>query len=169
MHYSMSTVQKLINDHQNLDFDYPYQDIYLIRLLQTTTDALAGHFENNFAKYQLNDMRLLMLLAIQSKHEHGIRPSELSHLFHISRVNITRQLDAMTKNGWIERKMDPNDRRSQQLFLTLHGQQFLKQVATPLQQHLIKVLSCISQDEKNVLFNILKKLNNQITNDQPLE
>lgn len=169
MHYSMSTVQKLINDHQNLDFDYPYQDIYLIRLLQTTTDALAGHFENNFAKYQLNDMRLLMLLAIQSKHEHGIRPSELSHLFHISRVNITRQLDAMTKNGWIERKMDPNDRRSQQLFLTLHGQQFLKKVATPLQQHLIKVLSCISQDEKNVLFNIIKKLNNQITNDQPLE
>lgn len=164
MHFPLSTVKQIINDHKNLEFNYPFQDIYLLRLLQITTDALINNFSNNFAHYQLNDIRLILLLAIQGKSQQGVSPSDLSNLFNISRVKITRELDILEKNSWVERRVHPTDRRAQQLFLTSAGQQFLNQTAGVLQSHLVEMLSDVTSDEKTILLNVLNKLYNHATN-----
>ncbi len=48
----------------------------------------------------------------------GITQSELSALLDIERATLGRLLDRLGEKGWIERRLDPNDRRVKRVYLT---------------------------------------------------
>src|SRR5438477_12137476 len=53
----------------------------------------------------------------------GISQQELSNRLLVTKGNTTTLLDKMTAQGLVERRPDPEDRRSYRLYLTEEGQQ----------------------------------------------
>jgi MarR family transcriptional regulator, transcriptional regulator for hemolysin len=57
------------------------------------------------------------LLGYLARNE-GIHQARLADLLEIKPMTLVRQLDRMERDGWIERRADPRDRRARQLVLT---------------------------------------------------
>lgn len=57
-------------------------------------------------------------MIIQLQREDGVTQSRLANLLAVGKVSISGLIDRLEKTGWIERRPDPNDRRSNLIFLT---------------------------------------------------
>jgi len=53
--------------------------------------------------------------------DNGWRMGDLSSRLLCDNSKMTRIVDYLAENGWAERQPDPNDRRAQQVFLTVAG------------------------------------------------
>jgi DNA-binding MarR family transcriptional regulator len=89
------------------------------RLLRRSFEQHAGHLGLTQAQW-----RALWLL---SRHE-GINQATLSDLLEIQPITVTRLLDRMEVEGWIERRPDPADRRAVRLHLTAQAQPMLSEL-----------------------------------------
>jgi DNA-binding MarR family transcriptional regulator len=52
----------------------------------------------------------------------GITVSELADLAHVRKQTMAQAVEQLEQGGYVERKPNPNDRRSQLVFLTKRGQ-----------------------------------------------
>lgn len=76
-------------------------------------------YREEIAHYGLTHGQFFMLVAVME--EDGLLPSELAEKIAQDRATTTGLLDRLEKDGWIERKMDTQDRRSLRIYLTAHG------------------------------------------------
>jgi DNA-binding MarR family transcriptional regulator len=58
----------------------------------------------------------------------GVRQVQLAEMLEIAPITLTRQLDRLEEQGWVERRPDPEDRRAQRLFLTPEAQPMLQEL-----------------------------------------
>ena len=77
------------------------------------------YFDKLMAPHDLTSaqVRVINLLLRQQ----GMSQVELARILGIGTVAVSAQLDRMEKNGWVTRKPDPNDRRSNRVWLTDAG------------------------------------------------
>jgi|WetSurMetagenome_2_1015567.scaffolds.fasta_scaffold425168_1 DNA-binding MarR family transcriptional regulator len=88
----------------------------------------------------------------------GITQSELAERSLKDKTNVTRMLDVLGKNGYIERKSDDKDRRLFRIFITGKGKLLLKKLI-PLALHTNKKASQgISKKELTFFSEILNKV-----------
>jgi DNA-binding MarR family transcriptional regulator len=52
------------------------------------------------------------------KHNEGIKQASLAEILEVQPITLARLIDRMERDGWVERRPDPCDRRAVQLFLT---------------------------------------------------
>jgi DNA-binding MarR family transcriptional regulator len=78
-------------------------------------------YRNEIAEYNLTHGQFFMIVAIME--EEGLLPSELAEKTSQDRAAITGILDRLEKDGWTERRPDPQDRRSLKIFLTDRARQ----------------------------------------------
>src|SRR5215471_6987050 len=64
------------------------------------------------------------VLAHLSRYE-GINQTALADILEIEPITLVHQLDRLEAAGWIERRLDANDRRVRLLYLTALGRQIL--------------------------------------------
>ena len=55
----------------------------------------------------------------------GIRPSVIAHFIHKDRAAMARLIEQMKVNGLIEHKVDADERRAHELYLTPKGESLL--------------------------------------------
>lgn len=55
----------------------------------------------------------------------GVNPSSLSEMLHISRPRVTAALSALRKKGYVETRLDEDDRRRVTVILTPEGREFI--------------------------------------------
>lgn len=89
------------------------------RLLRRAFELRAGHLGLTQAQWRA--------LALLSRHE-GVNQATLADLLEIQPMTVTRLLDRMEENGWIERRPDPADRRAVRLHLTEQAQPLLAEL-----------------------------------------
>lgn len=82
------------------------------RSLRQVTKA----YRNEIAGYNLTHGQFFMIVAIME--EEGLQPSELAEKTSQDRAAITGILDRLEKDGWTERRQDPEDRRTLNIYLT---------------------------------------------------
>jgi MarR family transcriptional regulator, organic hydroperoxide resistance regulator len=88
----------------------------------------------------------------------GITQSELAEQSLKDKTNITRMLDVLGKNGYIERKSDDKDRRLFRIFITGKGKLLLKKLAPSALRTNEKASHGISKKELTVFFETLNKI-----------
>ncbi|MEW5009334.1 MAG: MarR family transcriptional regulator [Cycloclasticus sp.] len=74
-------------------------------------------------------------LVYAARHE-GIRQSHLAEMLEILPITLTRLIDQLVEDGFVERRPDPNDRRAHQIFITKQAPPILnsiKQTANAIQ------------------------------------
>jgi DNA-binding MarR family transcriptional regulator len=101
-------------------------------------------------------------LGYLARHE-GISQARLADLCDLEPMALARILGRMEKDGWVERRSDPRDRRAKRLYLTLQGEQILAELAkigADLREHLMAKISL--RDQEN-LVRVLDHLYEQLS------
>jgi len=97
------------------------------------------------------------MLAVLSRRE-GINQVTLADVLDIQPITLTRQLDRLEANGWVDRRADPNDRRATQLFLTDKAQPLVSQIWDEADQVVADMLDGIPEVENEVARRVLNKM-----------
>lgn len=84
--------------------------------LSSLSRSMARHYRERIAPYGLTHTQFFMLIALYE--EEGAPPSALADKTHLDRPTVTGMIDRLERDGWVERRPDPHDRRSFRVFLT---------------------------------------------------
>lgn len=127
----------------------------LARLLRRT-------FRQRMSEIEFSFEQMRTLIAI-SRNE-GIRQVELADQLEIQPITLVHQLDQLMKDGLIERRPDPNDRRAYRLFLTDAAEPHLdaiRKIACSVEQ---EMLAGLSKEEIAKTRNALRTMRENLSN-----
>jgi DNA-binding MarR family transcriptional regulator len=91
----------------------------------------------------------------------GISQQELAGHLRILPSRLVILIDQLEERGMIERRSDPEDRRSYALHLTTKGSEMLKTIERLAREHQDALLVSLSADERDVLASLLRKVADQ--------
>jgi len=136
----------------------PHQPVMLTRLFFFVFKNLNDGLNQTLASFGLNTTSLLALAMLFASEENKLNPSDLSDALISSRTNVTRLVDELVLNGWVERHGCVTDRRRIDLTLTPAGQELIAEVLPPLWRQLLAVWHDFSDEESAGFEHALRKL-----------
>jgi len=87
----------------------------------------------------------------------GVNQRELGRRLDFPEYYTSRNVDLLVKEGWAERRPDPNSRRSFLIFLTKKGQQIASQLPDLTREANDEHLSEFTMSERKLLLKLLQK------------
>ena len=88
----------------------------------------------------------------------GFSQTAFSKIVGVERSTMTDVIDRLEKIGLLERRQDPNDRRSRALYLTEYGEVFVGTLGKTVKKMERDFTKCLDRDEKRTLIKLLSKL-----------
>jgi MarR family transcriptional regulator for hemolysin len=85
----------------------------------------------------------------------GLTQSELADLLGAGKVSVGGLIDRLEHSGWVERRDDPQDRRSNRVFLTKKGRAIEKEMEKTGRELTHQTLRNLGQDERAHLVDLL--------------
>lgn len=85
-------------------------------------------------------------------------PSELSDMIGTSRANMTRILEELVEDGWIERRSAPRDGRRHIISITAAGRRKVRDTIPRIAEPIERAFSDLDADEMALLNKLLCKL-----------
>ena len=104
-----------------------------------------------------HDAGILRLLRAAA----GLSQQELAGRLNIHPSRLVAILDDLEKQGLVERKPNPDDRRLYSLHLTNAGMQSLERIGKVAREHQDALLSALSKEERETLASLLLKIVDQ--------
>lgn len=87
----------------------------------------------------------------------GITAIELANLTNRKRSTITKSLQSLEKNGYIERKCS-NDKRKLPIYITEKGKKLNEEILKNIKSIWKELEEKITEEEKYIIINLLKKI-----------
>jgi DNA-binding MarR family transcriptional regulator/DNA-binding response OmpR family regulator len=110
------------------------------------------------AKLGVSPTKLAVLMYLGSEAEFCTSPSELAKHCGVSRAAMTKVLDGLEQEGYIERDIHPTDRRALMVKLTPEGQQFLDWIAPQDQYQLSELMNNLDDTERTKLMELAMRM-----------
>ena len=107
-------------------------------------------------------------LARIARHE-GINQAGLADLLEVRPMTLVRQIDRMEDAGWIERRLDPADRRARRLFLTDKARPILGRIRAVANETRDEALARLSPSETAELMALLTRVHATLSERVPAE
>ncbi|MFF2091429.1 MarR family winged helix-turn-helix transcriptional regulator [Paenibacillus sp. NPDC058174] len=95
----------------------------------------------------------------------GVTQDQLTQLLKYDKATTARSVKQLEQSGYIERRPDPNDRRSHLLYPTPKAEQFHPTLKRILKQSNENLISNLSSDEEDQLIYLLQKVSRQLPED----
>ena len=89
--------------------------------------VLSGIYEAEMREWGLKSSQLSLLVAVAKAGP--VRRIDLGKRLHLDPSTLTRNLQVMLKQGWVEEKPDEEDQRSARLKVTPKGRKLLESIA----------------------------------------
>lgn len=131
-----------------------------------------GHYYKKFQemaydellqKFELTLLELQVILFL-SEHEHSDRPVDILHTRHIAKSHLSRSIDELIQRGFLEKRVDKQDKRYIHLQLTPVTQNLVK-TAHEQQRQLIKtIFAGVTMEEREILQQTSAKIVRNISN-----
>src|SRR6185312_13764352 len=102
--------------HGSVDMNFLFTLAEVQRLMRAYADREAARFGITRAQWAV--------LAKVERNE-GMKQTELAEQMEMQPITLTRLIDKLCDNGWIERRGDESDRRVNRLYLRKTGRQLL--------------------------------------------
>jgi DNA-binding MarR family transcriptional regulator len=88
----------------------------------------------------------------------GINQSALADILELDVVTMGRHIDRLERDGWLERRADPGDRRAWRLYLTEASRPTLEQMERVAAETQAAALDGVSPDDRERLIALLGKI-----------
>ena len=106
---------------------------------------------------------LLRLLAVEeSGQTQGLNPTELSHFQNVKKNTISSLIRGLEEDGFIERALDPDDKRAVKIRISQKGKDLVKSTGPKRLKLMNDLSSGLSPEEKSQLIQLLEKLRKSI-------
>jgi DNA-binding MarR family transcriptional regulator len=132
-----------------------------LRMLSCTTQIeteirrrLRTHFDMTLPRFDY----LAQLHRFREEQPEGLRMNALSRYLMVTGGNVTSLTDELEKSGYVTRQVDPEDRRSFRVALTLRGKRAFERVAQEHERWVVELLSGLDADEGQQLHALLGHL-----------
>lgn len=102
--------------------------------------------------------KLLKFIAAEG----SARSADIGTAFGFSPRTVTEAIDALERDGLVERTADPKDRRAKRLSITPAGEAALAASEPARQKFLTDVFGILSDQERQALSAALKKMNDRL-------
>jgi MarR family transcriptional regulator, lower aerobic nicotinate degradation pathway regulator len=133
----------------------PYEDCVVYLLAKAYQQAHAVT-KRRLAAHGLTPVQQLVL-AVVCQHE-GIPAGELGKKIALDPATLSGILDRMTERGWIEKRLDPEDKRLVRIFLTERAKELEPKLMEERDKANEEILRNLSLEEKVLLKRLLKDL-----------
>lgn len=135
-------------------------ELALPRLIYYTSQDLQHLAGKILAPYDLTleQFHPLKILSLAP----GLSQRQIGDECNKSAANLTRILDRLQKKSLIERRDNPDDRRSSLVYLTTQGQALVTEVTGILDSFTEKIIAGISAQEQQVLRQALEQMTTNI-------
>jgi MarR family transcriptional regulator for hemolysin len=92
----------------------------------------------------------------------GLTQSQLAELLGSGKVSVGGLIDRLEHSGWVERRDDPQDRRSNRVFLTNKGRAIEKEMEKTGRELTSQTLRNLGSDERAQLVDLLIAVKNNL-------
>ena len=128
-----------------------------LRLL-TCTNLIEGEIRRRLRQEFSTTLPRFDLLAQLDRHPGGLTLTALSNHMMVSNGNLTGLVDRLVTDGLVERRPDPHDGRGRRVALTGAGKAHFDDMTPAHEAWINHMLDGLSQDDIDLLHNILGKL-----------
>jgi Transcriptional regulators len=98
----------------------------------------------------------------------GAQQKELAELMDITPITLTGLLDRLERDGWVERRADPSDRRAKRIYLTKKVEPVIKTIQKLGAEVRQQALAGLSEAEQTQLMELLQRMRSNLSNrDKP--
>ena len=117
---------------------------------------ITRYYKDKIASLGLTHGQFFMLVALFE--EDGMLPSQLADKTALDRPTTTGLLDRLERDGWIERRLDPSDRRTLRVHLTAKALQARDSILFIFEETNGQFLTRFSPEEWALFQSFLKRL-----------
>ena len=90
-------------------------------------------------------------------HSPGVGVQEIAKVLGVTPPTVSVAIRKLVGDGWLERRQDPDDRRTRPLYLTAKGEEAISQLDQHRARMLEFFLSGLAPDEQEHLINLLSR------------
>jgi len=130
-------------------------------LLKDTSRLSGLNFEREAAGLNLTLAQCKVLIYLQRNE--GISQVRLAELTDTDPMTLVRTLDRMERDGLIERRPDPADRRARRLFITAAAEPVLDEIWRIADRARAAALAGLSKAESDQLIGLLERIHANLT------
>ena len=131
-------------------------DLRLFRIWMKASKVLFDNVRKDIERYDINPEHFAILEFLYSKGPHPVQ--KISETFSIPSGSITYVVDKLEKKGVVERRANPKDRRASNVVLTEKGEALFDEIFPKHVETISKNLAFVSNEEKEQLIVLLKKI-----------
>jgi DNA-binding MarR family transcriptional regulator len=121
-----------------------------------TANAMRNRFNAFLKPYHITSEQFVILKAIDENTD--ITPTQLAEIVDKDKTTLTRMLDTMVRNGYIERRVNESDRRSHTLAWSAKAQTLMEKLLPMYDDVIGKLRARFAPDELACFFKILNEL-----------
>jgi MarR family transcriptional regulator for hemolysin len=139
----------------SVDADFLFTLGEVFRLIRVYADKEA-------ARYGITRAQWGVLAKVERSE--GMKQTELAELLEVQPITLTRLIDKLCDNGWIERRSDENDRRVNRLYLKKAARPLLGKLAGLRSELTATALEGISPTDAHRLLTQLESIKENVRN-----
>lgn len=146
---------------QQLHDEYPEASplgIEIMLQFSKVAAAMNVRRETMFHEYGLTSGRFHLLMLLKREANHSLSPSELAKRTNVSRGTMTQFIDAIEKDGYAKRVVDPNDKRGMLVELTEKGDATLKKILPDYFSKMDKLTKILSEEDRLNWVRLMEKM-----------
>ncbi len=106
--------------------------------------------------YKLTTSQFFLLIALYE--ENGILISKLAEKVALDKATLTGIIDRLERDGLVERRDDPKDRRAIRVYLTPKAESLREELLEIYHRNNSRFLSVLSEEEREVFERVVQKL-----------
>ena len=137
----------------SVDMNFLFSLGELSRLVRAYADRQA-------ARYGITRAQWAVLAKVERSE--GMKQSELAELMEMQPITLTRLIDKLCDNGWIERRGDESDRRVNRLYLKKAARPLLSKLAGLRSELTATALEGISPQDAHRMLTQLEKIKDNV-------
>lgn len=134
-------------------------------VLHETARLLSKRFDQQARRFGLTRAQCAALVFL-SRNE-GINQAGLAELLEMEPISLTRLIDRMEQAGWVERRLDPSDRRARRLFMTDKAKPIFAQILEAGLVTRTEALAGLSERDRDQLIDLLLRVRANLTQKAP--
>src|SRR6185503_16173341 len=137
-------------------------DMNFLFTLGEVQRMMRAYADRQAARYGITRARWAVLAKVERTE--GLKQSELAELMEMQPITLTRLIDKLCDNDWIERRSDASDRRVKRLYLKKAGRALLGKMSGLRSELTANALDGINPADAHRLLTQLESIKENVRN-----